>query len=200
MDNASQVGSLLTDLPQPSIEDLPKLTLGAPMTSTEVAALKETAARTIPALPLCDEKHFIQCFRVLQAALPRKSSDELSGELLVAAYRRKLGHLSKAAISHLADQALDKCHWFPTIAECLEIVAGWERDDRGYMEIMNARARLQRHAQEEMEAAMRRLRDEPTQPEDIAALPDQWQRIAETRGLIRWSDGRYVQRLRVVEP
>lgn len=135
----------------------------------------------------------------MAAALPRRAADDVSAELISAAYQRKLGHLSKGAISFLVDQALDRCHWFPTIAECLEIVAAWERDDRDYLTIMNARSRLRHHQQEEMESAMRRLRDEQTSPDEIALLPDQWHRIAEARGYLRWDNGRYVQRPRLAD-
>ena len=63
------------------------------------------------------------------AALPKRSQDDVSGELLVAAYQRKLGHLSAAQLSYIADKALGECKWFPTIAECLEMLEGYRRND-----------------------------------------------------------------------
>jgi hypothetical protein len=63
------------------------------------------------------------------AVLPRQAANELSGELFVAAYAKKLGHLSKDAVSFVADKAMERCRWFPTIVECLEIAGEWTRDD-----------------------------------------------------------------------
>jgi flagellum-specific peptidoglycan hydrolase FlgJ len=66
---------------------------------------------------------------MLLAVLPKRNSDDVSGELLVAAYQRHLGHLSGPAISFMADEVMRKCQWFPTIAECLEIAAEHRRND-----------------------------------------------------------------------
>lgn len=63
------------------------------------------------------------------AVLPKRSLDEVSGELFVAAYQKKLGQYSDAAISFLADKAMERCQWFPTIAECVEILAEYRRSD-----------------------------------------------------------------------
>lgn len=67
--------------------------------------------------------------RTMLAVLPRRGSDDISGELFVSAYQHKLGHLPDQAISYIADKAMEKCKWFPTIAECLELLVGWRRYD-----------------------------------------------------------------------
>lgn len=70
------------------------------------------------------------------AVLPKRGSDELSGELLANAYRRMLGHHTKAEINFLTEQVLGRCKWFPTIAECVEILAEWRRRDQ-YTEVQS---------------------------------------------------------------
>ena len=67
--------------------------------------------------------------RTMLAVLPRRGSDDVSGELFVSAYQHKLGHLPNDAVSYIADKALETCKWFPTIAECLELLDGWRRVD-----------------------------------------------------------------------
>lgn len=64
----------------------------------------------------------------MQACLPRKASDELGAELMVAAYQKKLGHFSQCEITAMTDAALEG-QWFPTIAECLKLIDEWVRND-----------------------------------------------------------------------
>lgn len=67
--------------------------------------------------------------RLLDAVLPKRSSDDVSGKLMAAAYRRMLGDQPEAAISFLAERAMKTCKWMPTIAECFEILGEWQRND-----------------------------------------------------------------------
>ncbi|WP_374412721.1 hypothetical protein [Novosphingobium colocasiae] len=90
---------------------------------------REIACARLPAPEPCSERHFNQCLRVLLSALPKRNSDEVSGELLIAAYQRKLGGFCRDQINYLSDKALERCEWFPSIAECLSILSGWQRDD-----------------------------------------------------------------------
>ena len=66
---------------------------------------------------------------MMLSALPRRHADDISGELFAEAYARKLGGLNKPQVEYLLDKALERCRWFPTIAECLEIVSEWTRRD-----------------------------------------------------------------------
>lgn len=124
------------------------------------------------------------------ATLPRQNADDVSGELFVAAYRRKLGHMPAEQISFITDCALEECRWFPTISQCMEIAARWERNDEFTRRRANARTSVRYELQSRMEAAMKALeRFEMTQ-EQFDDLPYQWARIADARGLVRWtSDG-----------
>jgi hypothetical protein len=95
----------------------------------QLAAVQEIAEAPLPTLPTCDERTFGQALRMMLAALPRRNADDVSGELFVAAYERQLGNLNRQQVEFLMDKALQRCRWFPTIAECLEIVGEWRRDD-----------------------------------------------------------------------
>lgn len=98
------------------------------------------------------------------AVLPRQHTDSIGGELFVETYRRQLGHFSDAAIAHLADRATRDCRWFPTIAECLEILAGWQRCDEA------TRRRATAHSLARQER-MERERDERTNSHPARVMP-----------------------------
>lgn len=165
------------------------------LNDTQLAELERVAAIPLPALPPCDERHFTQCLRVMTAALPRQGSDDLSGELFIAAYKRKLGHMPKDQINYITDQALERCKWFPTIAECMSIGAEWERNDEAVRNQANAIAAIGREKQQRMEEAMQAMRDGTISQSEIDALPPRWQSIGETRGYLRrGDDGGYALR------
>ena len=44
------------------------------------------------------------------------------GELMAEGYQMMLGDLSESALEALTKQVLDRCKWFPTIAECKAIM------------------------------------------------------------------------------
>lgn len=89
----------------------------------------ELARAPLPPLPTCDEAHFLKCMRTMLAVLPKRATDELSGELLTNTYRRMLGDRTQAEISFLTEQVIARCKWFPTVAECREILDEWVRND-----------------------------------------------------------------------
>lgn len=161
----------------------------------------EVVAKTpLPSLPPCDSQHFSQCMRIMIAALPRQNADDISAELFVAAYRRKLGHMPAEQISFITDQALESCRWFPTIAECMDIAKRWERDDVAVRERNLALASARWEKQHRMEDAMAAIRSGAMSEDDINALPDRWLSIADTRGLLMMRDGKYVVRPSALTP
>lgn len=105
-------------------------------------ALHQVAYSPLPALPTCDSKTFGQVLRMMLAALPRRQADDVSGELFVAAYERQLGHISRPQAEYLLDKALRTCRWFPTIAECHELLSGWTRSDEHTARAARARSMI----------------------------------------------------------
>ncbi len=67
-------------------------------------------------------EHFVKCLRLWEAMLPKRQGDEVAGELLARGYHRMLGHLNEAQMSNLTEMVLARCKWFPTVAECKDIM------------------------------------------------------------------------------
>lgn len=156
------------------------------------------AERPLPELPRCSEKHLKQCIRVLLASLPKRNSDEVSASLLLASYFRKLGAYSQDQISYLTDAALDRCEWFPTIAECNAIIGEWKRSDGAIQARERARLIVRNDRQGRFDLAMAELSRGQYSQDQINALPDSWKEVAETRGYL-WllADGGYIARISV---
>ena len=152
--------------------------------------LKEVARLPLPREEPCDARHFGQCLRIMLAVLPKRSQDDLSGELFVAAYQRKLGDRSNAAISFLADKAMERCQWFPTIAECLEILADYRRSDIVMTKWLDVRHAVSREENtRNLEA--RRFRHDRTPAltqADVDVMPDYLRRIGVASGALMVDD------------
>lgn len=65
---------------------------------------------------------FAKHMRLWLAMLPRKNSDDLSGELMAEGYQMMLGGLTASQLDTLTHAVLARCKWFPTIAECKAIM------------------------------------------------------------------------------
>lgn len=115
--------------PEHSTDDLDLTTLPDRLDDGLLARVKAISSSPLPPPIPCSDAHFSKILRTMLAVLPRRVSDDVGGELFVAAYQHKLGHLPQEAINYIADKALGECKWFPTIAECLELLVGWRRWD-----------------------------------------------------------------------
>jgi len=162
-----------TALPLRSIADLDLTTLPARLDDATLAMVQEIADSPLCRPEPCSERHLGQCLRVMQAVLPKRNADEITGELFVAAYIKKLLPYPQDQISYLADQAMERCKWFPTIAECIEIMAGWRRvDDATQRQALASRlAANERHERRREAPATRWPRPAFTQA-TVDALPD----------------------------
>lgn len=149
----------------------------------------------MPVLAACSDNAFDEQFRVVLASLPKRNSDDVSGELMTRAYRGKLGAFSAAQIAFLWDAVLERCQWFPSIAECLTILAEWERDDAAVKLQERAKTMVFWERQSRFDATMAKLAAGECDQADIDALPESWRRVAETRGYL-WlnKDGSYTLR------
>lgn len=138
------------------IDSLDLETLPARLDDATLAMVQDIASSPLPPPEPASAQELNQCLRVLLAVLPKRNSDDVSGELLVAAYQRQLGHLSAPAVNFLADAAMQRCRWFPTIAECLDIAGECRRVDR------HTRRKVEavRIARQEQDARRKDERDE----------------------------------------
>ena len=188
-----------TALPKPVTASLPNMdNLPARLDDATMQALQTFALSPTPEPYQSSPAHFTQCLRILIANMPRKVSDELDGELVVATYHRMLGHASDAAISYMTERALRQ-KWFPTISECLDILETWEcPPDADRIKALglvrreqSTRADIrQREDQAAMETAFATLADLDWL--DLNALPQSWLRTAFECGLVEgdaWHGG-----------
>lgn len=161
--------------------------LPARLDDSTLAKVEAIASSPLPALASCDPNHFGKVLWVLLAALPKRKSDDISGELLVNAYRRMLGHLPAEQIDHLAVEVLAKCEWFPSIAECLKLVEGWTRNDDALKTKNRAGIIARNERQARLDETIRALELGELDADQIYALPERFRDIALTQGLI-WAD------------
>ena len=168
----STSGSLLDGL-----KALPKR-----LTDGDLAAVQEVIDYDLPALPPCEEGVFEEELRMM-SVLPRRRADDVSGPLMLAAYRQVLGDYPKQAIRYLRSHALRACKFMPSTAECVEIIQGWERRDARAKQL--ARSILAEETQHRMLETMNLLRERRLDQQEIDALPERWRAIAETKGYLR---------------
>lgn len=178
--------------------------LPAELSEAQLAAVEATARARLPELSPCDQTAFGAIIRTMRAALPMRAMDETSGKLLVATYYRMLGNWPREAISYLAERAVAECKWFPTIAECRDILADWERTDEpkrakdaanGLIESRAARAERERfHEKEEF---LRRLRAGAVTQAEVDAAPRWFVDIAECQGLLTRDGERFLLRVKL---
>lgn len=131
----------------------------------------------------------------MRAVLPMQNKDDTTAEIFVKVYRHKLGQYPDAALSYLADKAIDRCDWFPTIKECQEILSEWKRTD----DVANGRREAIAMVRHEMDARMddafREMKAGAIKQAGIGVLSDRWKRIAVERGHLRCIDGAYSLRI-----
>lgn len=181
-----------TELRAPSTDDLDLTRLPARLDDRLLARVKAIADSPLPALLPCDDRHFAKCLRVMLAVLPRQNTDAVGGELFVETYRRQLGHYCDDAISFLADKATLECKWFPTIAQCVEIMDRWRRCDEATRRQSAARSL----ASQEWRARDREARElEPPRimtQDEVDALPPHLVKLGLSAGYLRRDRDRVV--------
>lgn len=183
-----------TALPRHSTDNLDLMNLPARLDDTLLARVEAIARAGIPELPPCDEVHFARTMRAMDSSLPKRSSDDASGELMLAVYRKRLGEYPREAINHMFNRAIDTCRWFPTVAECLELLAEWERSDPHTWRRNKAKSRAAWERETRMRDAMMELAARAMPQVEIDALPEYWRKIAVERGYLRMDGEQFVAR------
>lgn len=204
MDDPTQISEIIsrlslaetseTDSPRPSTDSLDLMSLPARLSDTLLARVEAIATAALPALSPCDETYFGRTLRAMDAALPKRSADDVSGELMLAVYRRRLGETPREAMNYLFNRVIDTCRWFPTVAECLEILAGWERSDELTQRRNMARSRVFTEKETRMREAMAALFAREMPQAEIDRLPEYWRKIAVERGYLRMDGEQFVAR------
>lgn len=162
-----------TGLMQPSTASLNLAALPERLTDSQLRELVALLSEPLPAPEPCDDQHFAKCFRLMSAVLPKQSKDELAGKLFVAAYQRILQSYPKDAISYLTEQAMNRCRWFPTIAECIDILQEWRRMDDHTRKRSYIRQAIYREQEaRRLEASQKNRLTRAMTAEEVAALPE----------------------------
>jgi len=152
--------------------------LPARLDDMTLAMVQEIANCPLPVLPPCDDRHFAMCFRTLATVLARRNHDDDGGELLVRVYRRMLGHFPAEAISFMTEEVITTCRWLPTVAECLDIIGRWRRNDDATKRRSLAEVLVRRELQARFDETMAKLASRELDQAAIDALPKRWKRIA----------------------
>lgn len=161
-----------TELMQPSTASLNLAALPDRLTDNQLRELVALLSEPLPPAEPCDDQHFAKCFRLMSAVLPKQSKDELAGKLFVAAYQRILQSYPKDAISYLTEQAMNRCRWFPTIAECIDILQEWRRMDDHTRKRSYIRQAIHREQEaRRLEASQKNRLTRAMTAEEVAALP-----------------------------
>lgn len=138
IDRSHGAAIAVTEWPEPSTDDLDLTALPSRLDDGMLARVDRIAKSPLPALATADSRHMGQSLRMMLAVLPRRQSDDVAGELFVAAYERALSHLYRLQMDFVRDEAIKRCRWFPTVAECLEIAGEWRRRDEAAMRKIEA--------------------------------------------------------------
>ena len=161
------------------------------LTDQQLAMVEAIGEAPLPTLPPCDDRHFNKCLRLMLAVLPKQKTDELGGELFVEAYRRQLGKYPNEAMSYLTDRVTATCKWFPTIAECLEILGGWKRRDDAVIRKAKARNIVMREFDARRSDEIEKMKSEPLTQEQVDGLPGSLRIIGLRLGYLeRGKDGK----------
>lgn len=179
----------VTELPPRSTAALDLANLPERLTDEQLMMVRAMAEQPLPELLPCDERHLAMCLRMMLAVLPRQQTDEIGGELFVAAYERQLGGYCDDAISWLSDKAMQTCRWFPTIAECLDLLEGWYRNDEHVQRRNLARSLAYREQSHRNRPLWKRTLPPPLTQEAIDSLPDPLVRIGLSAGWLVQDEG-----------
>lgn len=69
------------------------------------------------------KRHFLTVMLRWQSLFKRADSGSIeSDKWLLAEYYKSLGHLSRQGLDTLTDELKERCTFFPSIKECLEII------------------------------------------------------------------------------
>jgi hypothetical protein len=159
----------------------------------DLETVAHIAGLPLPPLNPSPADHCLKCLRAL-ATLPHRQSDAIGGALSLGLYRRHLASWPADALSFLAAEATLTCRWMPTIAECMDILSRWKRDDPFARAQRRAKWLLREEAHNRREAALHRLRLGQMGQAEFDSLPERWQAIAECQGLVRRDGERRIVR------
>lgn len=189
---AHALSELTASPPHSAMSLVAKPPIRMPATVEEADALKEWAlAQPITAEPATIpelSKHL----SFIAATLPSKNQDEESGRQRVAVYSSLLRGYSNHALAFMARRVCETLDWFPTPRQCLEIL---DRYSPPATERELALTYVHSFGQMQFEDFIASFESQEATDETVAAVPEQWRRIAMERGYLRlMPDGQFIIR------
>ncbi|MFN3474067.1 MAG: hypothetical protein ACK4ZW_08485 [Blastomonas sp.] len=107
--------------------------------------------------------------------------DDATGSTVFSVYYRMIGHMPRPAIAYLAEKAIATCKWFPTVAECKDLLAKWKPP-------ADARPAAQKAIADEMQARLERdmdaLKAGTVTQATVDAWPMRWRQVGWTKGYL----------------
>lgn len=195
METSNPIGALLpgianpstggTASPAPSMTRLDLLDLAslpARLNDTTLEMLREIASSPLPAPQHCDEEHFARCMKSLDI-LPRRADDN-GGRLRFKLYQAKLGGYSNEALSHLVSAGLEVFHFFPSIAECMELLACFPNRGIAHGRRERAKTVILWELQHRMDEWLGRLAEKSVRQAEVDNTSEHWRKVAEAKGLL----------------
>lgn len=156
--------------------------------------LRELASAPLPISAACDDEWFAKCMKSMDI-LPKRQDDAIGGLMRFNLYKRQLGGFSNEALSYLAMQSTKTCHWFPSIAECLELLRAWPNRSRDADRKDKAEHLIRREMNLRMDGVVASLGRREMDQAEIDALPLFWKQVAAEKGYLwGWPDGRFTIR------
>ncbi len=151
---------------------------------TELATIAESP---LPALPPCDGEEFTKLIMAM-GTMARRTDDETTGKLRLAILRRIIGHYPREAVAYMVETAITTLEWFPSPKQCLDILAGWKRNDEAVQGKASALAAVQAERRARFDDVMRALERREMDQAAIDALPERLRVIGMERGFLRLHD------------
>lgn len=150
----------------------------------------------IPAVEPVTPEYLDKALLAMLAVLPRQAKDAVTGAAMMKQYVLKLGKHPKGAIDHLWSKSIDRLKWFPTVAECNEIIGEWVSRSQELKHAKSiAESKIAREKDLRFRDAIDGLRKRTISQDDVDAFPDQWKAHAAEQGYLwRLKDGTFLIR------
>lgn len=200
---AKQIGQVLTfnadrqemASPQSYGKSEVEMMLSTPlMTMDECNRLRELALALPAETDIASPQEIARQLEFIAATLPAKNIDEQGGQKRFAVYVRLLGGYSKAALSHMTQQACRELDWFPSPRQCLEYLDAYSPAPTLKDKALKKCAWF---TQQQFDEWIAELKAGKVDQASIDEKPDRWKRIAEVQMILRRTEfGEYVQRVK----
>lgn len=151
---------------------------------TELAIIAESP---LPALLPCDGEEFTKLIMTM-GTMARRADDETTGKLRLAILRRVIGQYPREAIAYMVETAITTLEWFPSPKQCLDILAGWKRNDEAVQAKASAVASVRAERLARFDDVMSALERREVDQAGIDALPERVRAIGMERGFLRLHD------------